>query len=126
MSDADRATRALLHVWRGGPNETGDYETFEVPFEEGMSVLDGLRWIRTHRDSTLAFRFSCINANVCKTCMALVDGRVMYTCVARLKAGPVTVEPLPKRPLIRDLVVDIAPAGERLETWTGNRKDNEG
>ena len=68
-----------------------------------MSVLDALRWIRIHRDSTLAIRYSCINANACKTCMALVDGEVQYTCIAKLLPGIVTVEPLPKRRLIRDL-----------------------
>jgi succinate dehydrogenase / fumarate reductase iron-sulfur subunit len=39
-----------------------------------MSVLDGLRWIRAHLDSTLAIRYICINANACKTCMASVNG----------------------------------------------------
>ena len=80
-----------------------------------MSVLDALRWIRSHADSTLAIRYSCINANACKTCMALVDGEVQYTCTARLKPGTVCVEPLPKRPVIRDLVTDTAPSDERLE-----------
>jgi succinate dehydrogenase/fumarate reductase-like Fe-S protein len=103
-----------LRVWRG----TGDsarYDVFHVPYEHGMSVLDGLRWVRTHLDSTLAIRYSCINANVCKTCMALVDGKVEYTCTARLKPTGTTVEPLPKRPVIRDLVTDTAPADERLD-----------
>jgi succinate dehydrogenase/fumarate reductase-like Fe-S protein len=47
--------------------------------------------------------------------MALVDGRVEYTCLARLKPEPTTIEPLPKRPVIRDLVTDTVPADERLE-----------
>ncbi len=79
-----------------------------------MSVLDALRWIRTHLDSSLAIRYSCINANACKTCMALVNGEVEYTCIAKLTPGVVTVEPLPKRPLIRDLVTDIIPEDEKL------------
>jgi succinate dehydrogenase/fumarate reductase-like Fe-S protein len=78
-----------------------------------MSVLDALRWIRVHLDSTLAIRYSCINANACKTCMALVDGEVEYTCIAKLLPGIVTVEPLPKRRLIRDLVTDIIPDEEK-------------
>jgi succinate dehydrogenase/fumarate reductase-like Fe-S protein len=85
-----------------------------VPFEDGMSVLDALRWVRIHRDSSLAIRYSCINANACKTCIALVDGVVEYTCTARLKEAGTTVDPLPKRLVIRDLVTDTAPEDEKL------------
>lgn len=105
---------ARLRVWRGVEREHGRFDEFEVPFEAGMSVLDALRWVRTHADSSLAIRYSCINANACKTCMALVDGEVQYTCIAKLTPGPMTIEPLPKRPLIRDLVTDILPHEEKL------------
>jgi succinate dehydrogenase/fumarate reductase-like Fe-S protein len=113
---AERVTKtAVLRIQRGAPGETIRFEDFEVPYEEGMSVLDALRWIRTHLDSSLAIRYSCINANACKTCMALVNGEVEYTCIAKLTSGVVvTVEPLPKRPLIRDLVTDVVPEDEKL------------
>jgi succinate dehydrogenase/fumarate reductase-like Fe-S protein len=48
-------------------------------------VLDDLRWIRAHRDPTLAIRFSCINANACKECVIEIDGKTAYVCTARLK-----------------------------------------
>ena len=105
---------ALLRVRRGLPGGEPRYDEFEVPFEEGMSVLDALRWIRVNCDSTLAIRYSCINANACKTCMALVNGEVEYTCIAKLIPGTITVEPLPKRPLVRDLVSDTVPDDEKL------------
>lgn len=104
----------VLRVWRGSAAGEGHYQTYEVPFEEGMSVLDALRWIRIHRDSSLAIRYSCVNANACKTCMALVDAAVEYMCTARLTASGATVAPLPSRPVIRDLVTDTAPADEKL------------
>jgi succinate dehydrogenase/fumarate reductase-like Fe-S protein len=105
---------ARLRISRSAPGEERRYDEFEVPYEDGMSVLDALRWIRENRDSTLAIRYSCINANACKTCMALVNGEVEYTCIAKLAPGTMTVEPLPKRPLIRDLVTDIVPEDEKL------------
>jgi succinate dehydrogenase/fumarate reductase-like Fe-S protein len=112
---ADRSVkRTVLRIRRGTAKEEGHYDDFEVPFEEGMSVLDALRWIRVNADSTLAIRYSCINANACKTCMALVNGEVEYTCIAKLAPGVITVEPLPKRPLIRDLVTDTLPEEEKL------------
>ena len=105
---------ACLRIRRGSVGEAVRYETFKVPYEEGMSVLDALRWIRIHLDSTLGIRYSCINANACKTCMALVNGEVEYTCIAKLTPEMITVEPLPKRPLIRDLVTDIVPENEKV------------
>jgi succinate dehydrogenase/fumarate reductase-like Fe-S protein len=113
MSDGE-LKRTVLRIRRGSAKEVGWYEHFEVPYEDGMSVLDALRWIRANRDSTLAIRYSCINANACKTCIALVNGEVEYTCMARLERGVVTVEPLAKRPLLRDLVTDTVPDDERL------------
>jgi succinate dehydrogenase/fumarate reductase-like Fe-S protein len=107
------SNKSVLRIRRGGPGDAPRFDEFEVPFEDGMSVLDALRWIRIHRDSTLAIRYSCINANACKTCMALVDGQVEYTCIAKLLPGIVTLEPLPKRRLIRDLVTDIVPEEEK-------------
>jgi succinate dehydrogenase/fumarate reductase-like Fe-S protein len=112
---ADRSKRrAVLRVRRGTAQEAARYDDFEVPFEDGMSVLDALRWIRVHLDSSLAIRYSCINANACKTCLALVNGTVEYCCIAKLTPGTITVEPLPKRPLIRDLVTDMVPEEEKL------------
>lgn len=89
-------------------------ESFDVPFESGQSVLDGLRWIRVHKDPTLAFRYSCLNANACKECMMEVDGEVVYACLARLEPREMKVAPLSNKPLVRDLVTEIAPPPERL------------
>ena len=105
---------AELRVWRGRAPDQGRYDVYRVPYAEGMSVLDALVWIRAHVDSSLAFRYGCVNANACKTCMALVDGQVTYMCTARLMPAGGKVEPLPKRPLIRDLVTDTVPDDEKL------------
>ena len=113
MADSPNRT-ARLRISRGLPGGERHYENFDVPYEDGMSVLDALRWIRANADSTLAIRYSCINANACKTCMALVNGEVEYTCTAKLTPGIITVEPLPKRSLIRDLVTDVIPDDEKV------------
>src|SRR3954468_14519050 len=101
--------RAVLRIRRGE-----GYESFEVPFEPGQTVLDGLRWIRSHADPSLAVRYSCINANACKECMMRVDGETVYACTARLTEHEMTLEPLPNKALIKDLVTEIAPPDERL------------
>jgi succinate dehydrogenase/fumarate reductase-like Fe-S protein len=107
--------KAVLAIHRGQPDESPRVDSFEIEFEHGQSVLDGLRLIRRDQDPSLAFRFSCINANACKECMMLIDNEVEYACTARLKEGATVLAPLPKKPLIRDLVTEIAPPDERLE-----------
>ena len=101
--------KAKLRIRRGE-----SYESFEVPFEPGQSVLDGLRWIRVRHDPSLAIRFSCINANACKECMMQIDGKTVYACTARLAEREMLLEPLPNKELVRDLVTEIAPPDERL------------
>jgi len=105
---------ANLRVRRGVPGEKERYENFKVSYQQGMSVLDALLWVRNHLDSSLAVRYACTNANACKTCMALVQGKVTYLCVTHMDPNGVTVEPLDSRPLIRDLVTDTVPDDEKL------------
>jgi succinate dehydrogenase/fumarate reductase-like Fe-S protein len=105
---------ATLKVWRGAAKPSGRWEHHEVPFEPGQSVLDGLRWIRVNRDPSLAIRFSCINANACKECMIELDGKTVYACTARLRAGEMKLAPLSNKKLVRDLVTEIAPPAERF------------
>jgi succinate dehydrogenase/fumarate reductase-like Fe-S protein len=105
---------AKLKVRRGTDAENAHWETYEVPFEPGQSVLDGLRYIRAHRDPSLAIRFSCINANACKECMIELDGDTVYACTARLEPREMTLTPLSNKKLVRDLVTEIAPPSERL------------
>jgi succinate dehydrogenase/fumarate reductase-like Fe-S protein len=107
-----KATRlkVTLRVRRGDT-----WQSWEVPFEQGQTVLDGLRWIRAQREPSLAIRFSCINANACKECMIQVDGETVYACTTRLAEGGMSLEPLPNKKLIKDLVTEIAPPDERLK-----------
>ncbi len=103
-----------IRVRRGTPEEASRIETFEIPYRDGMSVLDAVMWVHANVDSTLAVRYSCINANACKECMLQVDGKTEYACTARLGAAGALIEPLSNKALIRDLVTDIVPPKERL------------
>jgi succinate dehydrogenase/fumarate reductase-like Fe-S protein len=107
---------ATLKIWRGLDRTAGHWERYEVPFEPGQSVLDGLRWVRINRDPSLAIRFSCINANACKECMLELDGETVYACTARLEPREMTLAPLGNKHLVRDLVTEIAPPAERFKS----------
>ena len=112
---------ATLLIKRGSPGEEPTWSRFSVPFETGQSVLDALRRIHAETDSSVAFRYSCINANACKECMMLIDGKATYACTARLEPREMRLEPLPAKPLIRDLVTEIAPPDERLSAIAKTR-----
>jgi succinate dehydrogenase/fumarate reductase-like Fe-S protein len=110
---------ARLLIRRGGPDDAARHDAFELPFEPGESVLDGLRRLRVEADPTLAFRYACLNANACKECMMLLDGSVIYACTARLEPREMRLDPLPNKALLRDLATVIAPPDERLAPAEG-------
>jgi succinate dehydrogenase/fumarate reductase-like Fe-S protein len=47
--------------------------------------------------------------------MIRVDGKTVYACTTRLAQAEMTLEPLPNKKLIKDLVTEIAPPDERLK-----------
>src|SRR5690606_18978214 len=115
--NAEQASKTIyLNVQRGvgdGPSRT---QRYELPEGAAASLLDGLRWVRQNLDDTLAVRYSCINANACKECMMVLDGKVVYACVVRMQPGVEhQVAPLPNKARVRDLISQIAPVKERLQ-----------
>lgn len=115
MTEAPKQA-VFLNIQRGIGGGESRVERFELPEGATGSLLDGLRWVREHLDDTLAFRYSCINANACKECMMELDGKVVYACLARMAPGSEHhVAPLHNKARIRDLVSEIAPVKERLE-----------
>ncbi len=53
---------------------------------------------------------------MCKECTIAIDGTVDYACTTRLRDDRVmTLEPLPGKPVLRDLVTETRPPRERLK-----------
>src|SRR6187455_664934 len=106
-------TLAFRHfdVFRGGPDDEGEYQQFSVPVEEGMVVLDALHWIQANGAPDLAVRWNC-KAAKCGSCSAEVNGMPSLMCKSRLDHmphdQPVSVRPMKTFPLIRDLVTDVS------------------
>ncbi|MFB9277156.1 2Fe-2S iron-sulfur cluster-binding protein [Cohnella cellulosilytica] len=97
-----------LQLTRGEIGEEPSVETYEVPYRDGMSLLDALFWIREHEDPSLAVRYSCRSANACKECSAVVDGKAGFLCSIRARSGSeVRVEPLSGRSWIKDLATSL-------------------
>jgi fumarate reductase iron-sulfur subunit len=105
----------VLKVFRWSPGLRERIQRFWVPAKEGMTVLDALIDAQRRLDPTLAFRYAC-RVGMCGSCGVVINGRERWACRTLLKSLDtriVTVRPLYHFPLVRDLVVDLAPLGEQ-------------
>ncbi len=93
-------------------------DTFEVPVFKGMTVLEGLIYIKENLDPSLSFRRSCRMAT-CGICGIVINGKPMLACstqILHLQSDTITLEPLKNLPLVKDLVVDHTPFFEKQKT----------
>jgi fumarate reductase iron-sulfur subunit len=106
---------AILKIFRWSPGVGERLQAYDVAAREGLTVLDALVEIQRGIDPTLAFRYAC-RVGMCGSCAMVVDGRERWACRTLLgqPRAPVTVRPLYHFPLVRDLVVDMAPFTARL------------
>jgi len=84
-------------------------QEYSVPVTKGMTVLDGLTWIKEHQDSTLVWRSSC-RMGVCGSCGMFINGLPRLACnnqIVHLHSDRVVIKPLPNYDIIRDLVPDL-------------------
>ena len=80
-----------------------------MPVTKGMTVLDGLNWIKEHQDRTLSWRSSC-RMGICGSCGMFINGLPRLACnnqIVHLHSDRVVVKPLPNYDIIRDLVPDL-------------------
>jgi succinate dehydrogenase / fumarate reductase iron-sulfur subunit len=112
MPESSKAVRQInFHVTRFNPeSDHAPYvKTYQVPVREGMTVLDGLHYIKDNLDSSLAWRYSC-RMGVCGSCGMLLNGRPTLACntqILHIATTDLTVGPLPNFDIIRDLVPDL-------------------
>jgi succinate dehydrogenase / fumarate reductase iron-sulfur subunit len=72
-----------------------------------VMLLDALNLLK-RQDDSLSFRRSC-REGVCGSDAMNINGRNGLACIARLSdlRQPITLRPLPGRPVVRDLIVDL-------------------
>ncbi|MDZ7372728.1 MAG: succinate dehydrogenase iron-sulfur subunit [candidate division KSB1 bacterium] len=108
-----------FRVQRFRPEEGKAYvQEFQVPVYRGMTVLDGLHYVRDNLDSTLAYRFSC-RMGVCGSCGMFINGFPRLACqtqILELGSDTVDVRPMPNYPVVKDLVPDLGPLFEKHRT----------
>ncbi len=84
------------------------WQSFEVPAKRGMTVLEGLYYIKENLDSSLAFRASC-RMGICGSCAVKINGKPRLACETQILflGDKITVEPLENYRVIKDLVTDF-------------------
>ena len=111
--DKQKTEQITFRVQRYNPeNGSKPYiQEFIVPSSRGMTVLDGLIYIKENLDSTIAFRASCRMA-ICGSCGMLINNYPHLACHTQIEefhSDRLTIKPLPNFPIIKDLVVDLTP-----------------
>jgi succinate dehydrogenase / fumarate reductase iron-sulfur subunit len=105
------------------PTSRPYWQTFECPVRPGANVVSLLMDLREHcvtregeRVDPVAFEHNCME-EVCGACAMLINGRPQPACsalIAELET-PIRLEPLPKFPVVRDLMVERAAMFEHLK-----------
>ena len=102
-----------------GPDkpDTARWEEFSVPHRPNMNIISVLQYIAAHPTTTdgkptttPVWDSGCLE-EVCGACTMLINGKTRQSCSALVDrlGGPgetITLEPMTKFPLVRDLFVD--------------------
>ncbi|MFQ5860612.1 MAG: succinate dehydrogenase iron-sulfur subunit [Dehalococcoidia bacterium] len=119
--------QATIKVQRFNPEAEKSqpyWQEYQLEIEDYATVLDALIKTREEVDGTLALRCSCRSA-ICGSCAMRINGHAALACKTKLATmaqdgQTVTVEPMGNQPLIKDLVVELAPFWNKVravEPW---------
>ncbi|PSP72007.1 succinate dehydrogenase [Halobacteriales archaeon QS_3_64_16] len=109
-----------LEVFRYDPEveakQEPRFDTFHIPLEQGMTVLDALIYARDQYDTSLTFRHSCRQA-ICGSDALFINGSQRLGCQTQVQdlETPVRIEPLPHQEVEKDLVVDMSHFYEQMD-----------
>jgi succinate dehydrogenase / fumarate reductase, iron-sulfur subunit len=110
------------------PGVAPRWEEFEFAWKPGMNVISAMMEIaanpvtRSGQATTpITYDSNCLE-EVCGSCAMLINGRARMACSALVDKldQPITLEPMSKFPLVRDLAVDRSVLFEnlkRVQAW---------
>ena len=110
------------------PNATAVVEKFAIPYRPGMNITSLLGEIALNpttadgRPTTpISYDSNCLE-EICGSCAMLINGKARMACsalvdklMAETKEGTITLAPLSKFPVVRDLAVDRSVLFENLK-----------
>jgi succinate dehydrogenase / fumarate reductase iron-sulfur subunit len=132
MTPSGDERRVRLKVRRrDAPGEVSYWQSFSVPWRPRMNVISALMEIQRNpvtatgeRVTPVSWECVCLE-EVCGSCTMVINGRARQSCSALIeRVSPdgevITLEPMTKFPVIRDLVVDRSRMFEdlkRVKAW---------
>ncbi len=118
------AEKVVLKIKRQeSPKAPSRWEEFELVKKRGMNVISAMMEIALNpvtRDgkatTAIAYDSNCLE-EVCGSCAMRITGKARMACSALVDKldQPITVEPLSKFPIVRDLAVDRSVLFENLK-----------
>ncbi len=117
-SNTSKHANVTIRIKRqDGPGKQPYWQTFEVPRRPNMNIISCLQYIAANpttvdgQSTTPPVWDSGCLEEVCGACSMLINGHVRQSCSAlvdRLSpdGDPITLEPMTKFPVVRDLWVD--------------------
>lgn len=105
------------------PKDSPRWEVFKIQYKEGWNVIALLMEIQKNpvtadgkKTSAVVWECSCLE-EVCGACSMIVNRKVRQACSALVDSikHPITLEPMSKFPIIKDLMVDRSAMFESLK-----------
>ena len=120
MARERRERKVPLKILRqDGPGDKSYWQEFELHWQPHMNVISALMEIQKRpvtasgeKTTPVVWESVCLE-EVCGSCTMLINGKVRQSCTAMVdtiapNGETITLEPMSKFPLVRDLVVDRA------------------
>lgn len=104
---------------QNAPGQDSFWEEFDVPYQPNLNIISCLNYIAANpttiegKDTTpVSWECSCLE-EVCGACTMVINGKVRQSCSALIDRlvhdqgrDEITLEPMSKFPVLRDLAVD--------------------
>lgn len=133
QAKGSRSRTVRVRVLRqDAPGKPSRWESFDVPVETGSNITSVLQWIAANpvtiegkKSTPVAYDSGCLE-EVCGSCTMLINGRVRQGCsclidqIAPNDGDEITLEPMSKFPVLRDLSVNrerLFRALKRTKAW---------
>ncbi|KJS85490.1 MAG: succinate dehydrogenase [Peptococcaceae bacterium BICA1-8] len=113
---------------QNGPKEQPFWEEFTIPYKSNLNVISLLMYIaknpvnsKGEKTTPVVYESNCLE-EVCGACSMVINGKARQACTALVDtlAKPITLEPLDKFQLVRDLFVDrtaLFDALRKVKAW---------
>jgi len=106
MTATQRVITAKVYRFNPNKDQRARYETYQIPYQDGLSVMNVIQYIYEHIDPTLSHYYSC-RIGRCGGCHIFVNGRAVQSCCTRA-SDEMVIEPPHRLGLrvIKDLIAN--------------------